>query len=119
MDTQHRRFGQIIRLRPESLDEYIKIHNPIPQAIAAQIQRSHIYDYSIFHESSTGLLFASFKYSGSNFEADMAEMSKDPETLKWWTTTDAMQIPLNAGSKGSTDDRIPWWTGCKEVFRQA
>lgn len=115
----HRRFGQVIRLRPECVDEYVRIHNPIPAPIAARIARSNIYDYSIFYDATTGLLFASFKYSGADFEADVAEMSADPETQKWWTVTDAMQVSLNEGSQGSRDEKISWWTGCTEVFRQA
>lgn len=112
-----RRFAQTIRIKPGHLTEYIRIHNPIPDAIAAQIKRCNISDYSIFVDEGTSTLFATFKYGGADFERDMEAMRNDPATREWWATTDAMQESLNAGSKGSEDRVVSWWRGCREVFR--
>jgi L-rhamnose mutarotase len=113
-----RRFAQIIRIKPSCLEEYIRIHNPIPDAIATQIKNSNISDYSIFFDDHSNTLFATFKYSGVDFEGDMQAMRNDPETQKWWAVTDAMQESFNEGSTGSEDRVVPWWRGCREVFRQ-
>lgn len=112
-----RRFAQIVKVKPEFIDEYIKIHNPIPTAIAECIRRCNISDYSIFFDGHD-TLYATFKYNGADFEADMEQMRHDPETLKWWEMTDRMQTSFNEESKGSTDEKHPWWKACNEVFRQ-
>lgn len=111
-----RRFAQIIKIKPSHIEEYIRIHNPIPASIAERITKCNIIDYSIFFDGAE-TLFATFKYTGTDFEADMALMRSDPETLKWWEVTDAMQESCNEGSTGSTDQAISWWKECREVFR--
>lgn len=111
------RFGQIIRLRRECVDEYVRIHNPIPAEIRACIERCNMHDYSIFYDDGTGLLFASFKYSGQDMGQDMQRMREDEATQAWWRKTDAMQESLSEGSRGSTDEERPWWKPCREVFR--
>lgn len=75
-----RRFAQIIRLRPEHADEYVRLHAAVWPTILDKIQECGIRDYSIFYDDggrlqgdtepgkgtgrgeATGLLFASFKY---------------------------------------------------------
>jgi L-rhamnose mutarotase len=115
MATQ--RFAQIVKVKPECVDEYIKIHNPIPTPIADCIKRCNISDYSIFFDGQE-TLFAIFKYGGTNFEADMENMRQDEETLKCWQMTDALQKSFNEESTGSIDEKVPWWKALKEVFRQ-
>ncbi|CCG80908.1 Putative uncharacterized protein [Taphrina deformans PYCC 5710] len=116
---EEQRLAQIIRVKPEHIAEYVRIHNPIPEPIERRIRECNIIDYSIFHDPQTNLLFASFKYIGSDYQRDMERMRSDPETLKWWKVTDAMQESLNVNSQGSTDTSNAWWTPCREVFRQA
>jgi hypothetical protein len=101
------------------------------------LRRSHIVDYSIhllpsppYASSSTssdlttpqtasepigGLLIATFKYIGDDFEADMKRAAEDAETRKWWKITDKMQSSLIFDAKGS--EHGPWWLDCEEVFR--
>ena len=103
-----RRFGQLIDVRPESIDEYERLHAAPWPGVVDQIRRSHIRNYTIFRHGTQ--LFAYFEYVGSDFAADMAAMAADPETQRWWTLTDAMQDPL--------PDREPetWWKTLREVF---
>lgn len=54
------KFGQVIRLKPEHYDEYVKAHAEVLPEVLAQIKASHIQNYSIFHHD--GLLFAYFEY---------------------------------------------------------
>lgn len=112
-----RRFGNVIRIKPEALEEYIRIHNPIPSSIAKCIRDCNIIDYSIFYDGDERL-FATFKYIGHDFDADMRKMQSDEATREWWRTTDAMQVSYDESSTGSTDPRGNWWTNCREVFRQ-
>ena len=37
-------------------------------------------------------LFATFKYIGTDFEADMKNMASLPKMREWWAMTDEMQV---------------------------
>jgi len=73
-----------------------------------------MHDYSIFYDRRGGLLFASFKYTGPDFEGDMKKIAEDEETKRWWKVTDAMQESLNEGATGSEGGN--WWRDMEEVF---
>jgi len=53
-----KRFGQLIGLRPEHYDEYVKAHADVWPGVLAKIAECNIRNYSIFHRK--GLLFAYF-----------------------------------------------------------
>src|SRR4051812_31939803 len=103
-----RRYGQRIRLRPDSIEAYEQLHAAPWPGVLAQIQRSNIRNYTIFRDGLD--LFASFEYVGDDFEADMAAMAADPETQRWWALTDAMQEPLPDREPGA------WWKTMIEIF---
>jgi len=63
-----------------------------------------------------GLLIATFKYGGANYESDMAAIGADSETRRWWGLTDRMQQSLVPGATASGQE-IPWWLNAEEVFR--
>jgi L-rhamnose mutarotase len=81
--------------------------------------RSYCVD-SISYDPATSILFASFKYTGSDFDGDMRRTREHPPTREWWATTDAYQQSLNPGAvsseKGGTDDIPGWWKELEEVF---
>ena len=103
-----RRFGQLIRVRPERIDDYERLHADPWPGVQAQIHRSNIRNYSIFRHGTD--LFAYFEYIGDDFEADIGAMAADPETQRWWALTDAMQEPLPDREPGS------WWMTIPEIF---
>lgn len=85
-------------------------------AVLAQIKDCNISDYSIFLDEASMVLFSTFKYTGTDYEADMERMSANEEVRRWWAMTDGMQESFVAGSTGSTDEK-GWWRGLEEVFR--
>lgn len=103
-----RRFGQLIRLRPEHVAEYRRLHAAVPAAVLDRITRSNIRDYTIWHHD--GWLFASFDHVGEDFEADMAAMAADPATQAWWDRCKPLQEPLPERAEGE------WWLTLEEVF---
>jgi len=122
-----RRLCQVIELRAHS-----KIHANVWPSVLVALQRAHIVDYSINFlptppyipngaqvgpDAIAGLLIATFKYVGNNFDEDMKNMAEDEETRRWWEITDVMQNSLIQGATGSKDG--PWWYNCEEVFRFA
>jgi len=118
MSTSHtpKRICQVIKLKPEFKEEYIDIHSKVWPSVLSALERHHVYDYSIHYLEPMGLLIATFKYNGSNFEEDMKFIGEDQETQRWWRLTDRMQESLVLGAKGS-GQVIPWWIAAEEVFR--
>lgn len=103
-----KRYGQMIKVKPGKLDEYVRLHaNPWPEVVD-MIRECNIRNYSIYHKD--GWLFAYFEYVGENFEADMAKMAADPMTQKWWDVCKPCHEPLETRAPGE------WWATMEEVF---
>lgn len=103
-----KRFGQVIRIKPEHFEEYKKFHAAVWPEVLNKIKECNISNYSIFHKD--GLLFAYFEYTGVDFEADMAQMAADPKTREWWAIMQPMQQPVENHEPGE------WWANMEEVF---
>lgn len=104
------RHGQVIRLKPGMLDEYVCYHAAVWPEVADRIHECNIRRYSIYHHD--GYLFAYFEYVGDDFDADMAKMAEHPKTQEWWAVMKPMQEPLESRSEGE------WWAEMDEVFHQ-
>ncbi len=103
-----RRFGQVIKVKPEKLEYYRELHaHPWPSVIK-KIKECNIRNYSIFLLNNE-MLFAYFEYIGKDFEADMAKMATDEETQRWWKETDPCQETLGINPR-------EWWHNMEEVF---
>ncbi|KAI6803300.1 hypothetical protein KC363_g2548 [Hortaea werneckii] len=111
-----KRMAQIVRLKPESLQEYKECHAKAWPEVLQQIKDCHIVDYSIWFDDRSSTLFATMKWVGSDFDADMAKMAANPKVQEWWAMTDGMQESFVEGAKGSTDPK-GWWKPLEEVFR--
>jgi len=103
-----KRYGSVIKVNPEKIETYKKLHaNPWPE-INAMIKKCNIQNYSIYLKD--GYLFSYFEYVGSDFESDMAKMAADPMTQKWWDECKPCQIPLETRKEGE------WWADMEEVY---
>ena len=103
-----KRYGQVIGVRPEKLEEYKRLHAAVWPNVLKMIGQCHIQNYSIYYKD--GLLFAYFEYTGDDFQADMAKMAADPTTQRWWEVCTPCQVPLETRAKGE------WWATAEEVF---
>jgi len=65
-----KRYGQIIRVLPEKLEEYKELHKNVWPDVLEQIHRSNIRNYTIYYND--GLLFSYYEYIGDDYEKDMA-----------------------------------------------
>lgn len=102
------RIAQLIRLKPEHRDEYIRHHAAVWPGVLATIDACNIRNYSIFLHND--ILFAYFEYHGNDYAADMQRMAADPETQRWWSIMDPMQEPLPDAPEENR------WTPVAEVF---
>jgi L-rhamnose mutarotase len=107
-----KRFGQVIRLRPEKYEEYKALHAAAWPEVLAALKNANVRNYSIYHWN--GLLFAFYEYHGSDYEADMAKIAADPKTHEWWALTDPCQQPVEGNSSGSVEGN--WWHNMEEMF---
>lgn len=106
--SQAVRYGQVIGVKPERLEEYKTYHAAVWPEVLETIRACNIRNYSIFHKD--GRLFAYFEYVGDDFEGDMAKMAADPKTQQWWAIMEPMQDPLDTRAEGE------WWANMEEVF---
>jgi L-rhamnose mutarotase len=103
-----KRFGQVIRLKPSSLDIYRKYHADVWPEVLDTIKKCNIRNYSIFHMD--GVLYAYFEYTGVDFKEDMKKMAADPKTQEWWAVMKPLQEPVTNRKSGE------WWADMEEVF---
>lgn len=103
-----KRYGSVIAIKPEFIDDYKKYHSAVWPDVLAMIHNCNIRNYSIYLKDN--LLFGYFEYHGSNYEADMAKMAADPHTQAWWAIMMPMQRPLETAASGE------WWANMEEVF---
>ena len=79
------RFAFHSRLKPEKVDEYVRLHAEPWPALLAVIRRHHIRNYSISLWGTE--LFTYYEYDGDDYAADMARMDAEPVMLAWWRHT--------------------------------
>lgn len=103
-----KRYGTIIGLKPDKLEEYKRLHQTVWPDVLKTITECNIRNYTIFLRDNT--LFSYFEYIGSDYAADMARMAADPVTQKWWKETDPCQHPVASAKQGE------WWASLEEVF---
>jgi L-rhamnose mutarotase len=101
-----KRYGNVIKVKPEKLEYYKKLHaNPWPEVIKA-IRECNIRNFSIYLKDD--YLFSYYEYIGEDFEADMKKLSE--LTKVWLKETDPCQTPVESAKKGE------WWSAMEEVF---
>jgi L-rhamnose mutarotase len=103
-----KRYGSVIRLRPEKEKEYKKLHAAVWPSVLKTIHDCNIRNYSIFYRE--GWLFSYYEYIGNDYEADMKKMATDPVTQQWWKLCEPCQQPLESCQNGE------WWAEMEEVF---
>ena len=103
-----KRYGMAIKIKPENLDEYRKLHADVWPDVLKMIGECNIRNYSIYHRD--GMMFSYFEYVGDDFDADMAKMAADSTTQKWWDVCKPLLDPL--------ETRAPeeFWANMEEVF---
>ena len=105
-----KRYGSVIRIRPEKLEEYKRLHAEVWPGVRKMIAECGLRNYSIYYND--GYLFSYYEYVGDDYEADMAKMAADPETQRWWAVCEPCQEPLETRAEGE------WWASMEEVFHQ-
>jgi L-rhamnose mutarotase len=103
-----KRYGSVIKVKPEALSEYKRHHAAVWPDVLATIKKCNIRNYSIYLKDD--FLFGYFEYHGTDYKADMATMAADSRTQEWWALMMPMQEPLETRKEGE------WWAEMEEVF---
>ncbi len=108
-----KRYGSIIEVKEEKLDEYIRLHANVWPEVLDMIKQCNIHNYSIYLRKlpdGKHYLLSYFEYTGKDFDADMSKMASDSMTLKWWDVCKPCLNPLPDRAKDE------WWAFMEEVF---
>ncbi len=103
-----KRYGSVIKVKPEMLEEYKRLHANAWEGVLKKIHECNMRNYSIYYAG--GFLFSYFEYVGDDYDADMASMAADPITQEWWKHTDACQEIVEWAKPGEK------WSEMEEVF---
>ena len=99
-------YGMVIGIADGKLDEYLKLHQNVPDAVEATMGRHNMRNFHIFRHvlpDGKDYLFCFFEYHGDDFDADMAGIAQCPDTQAWWKLTEPCQQPLPNRAAGE------WW----------
>jgi L-rhamnose mutarotase len=112
ISSTQRRFGSVIRLRAEKLNEYMALHQKVWPEVYDRLTASGIRNFTIFHREfpdGKHYLFMTYEYVGDDHARDMQAVADDPKTQEWWKLTDPCQEGL--------ENRVPgeWWAAMNEV----
>ena len=107
-EDQVRRYGWIIKVKPEKLVEYKALHADPWPGVDSMLKECNIRNYSIYYRD--GNLFSYLEYTGVDFEKDMQKMAEDSLTQAWWKLTDPCQYPVESAAEGV------WWADMEEVY---
>ncbi|MCW8113874.1 L-rhamnose mutarotase [Yersinia intermedia] len=103
-----RRFGCIVKVRPEKLDYYKQLHaNPWPE-VNAMIKECNLHNFSIYYKN--GLLFSYLEYIGDDYELDQNKMAAHLETQEWWRETAPCQMTIEGEPEGTL------WVEMEEIY---
>jgi L-rhamnose mutarotase len=96
-----------MKLIPGFETEYKKRHDEIWPELSKELADSGVYDYAIYLDAETNILFAVQKLTESNTSADLA---KKEVVRKWWNhMSDIMEV---------NEDNSPVVSNLTEVFYQ-
>ena len=113
-DGQRR--GAVIGIPTESIAEYKRLHADTWPGVLKVIDKAHVHNYSIYLGEVAGgehYLFAYSEYTGRNYDANQARITRDETMKEWWKRTDPLQRPLPTKKEGQ------WWCRWEEVFHYA
>ena len=98
-----KRVGMVTQLRADKIAEYKRLHADSNPGVRDLLTKYHMRNFSIYLQQIDGKWyeFGYYEYTGTNFDADMATLAKEPRNIAWLKMCDPMQKPL-PGAKGWT-----------------
>ena len=107
-EKKPKRVGQIVMLKPEHRDEYIRKHADIWPEVLQIIRDANIRNYSLFVKDC--YLFGYFEYWGDDMEKDWARMVDAARMKDWWALMTPLMEPLPTRAAGE------FWANMEQIF---
>jgi len=104
-----KRVGMVIGVHEDKIAKYKQLHADSNPGVRDLLSKYHMQNFSIYLQRIDGKYyeFGYYEYTGKNYEADMAQMGREPRTIEWLKVCDPLQKPL-PGSKS--------WTKMERVY---
>lgn len=95
-----KRVGMVIRLKPECVEEYRRLHADSNPGVRDLLAKYHMRNFSIFLHpiGEEWYEFGYYEYTGRDFDADMKALAAQPRNQAWLEMCDPMQLPLEGES---------------------
>ena len=90
-----KRFIMYSKLKPDKIEEYVRLHREPWKEILELISECNITNYSISIRNDE--LYTYYEYVGTDYEADMEKMNSSSIMQKWWTHTKPCFLYHNEG----------------------
>jgi L-rhamnose mutarotase len=107
--TNIKRVGMVIKIKPERLQDYLRVHSDTNPGVRDLLTKYNMRNFSIFMtrlEDGNYYEFGYYEYRGKDYEADMAALAREPGNIEWLKQTDQMQIPLEGETSWKMMERI-------------
>ncbi len=78
-----KRFTLYSKLKPEKVEDYIKLHSEPWPELMQLLEECNIHHYSISVKGDE--VFTYYEYTGNDFDADMKHMDQSEVMQRWWT----------------------------------
>ncbi len=104
------RFGMVIGVNPEKIEQYKALHAYTHAGVRDLLQKYNLRNFSIFIQrmpDGKDYLFGYYEYDGKDYEQDMRDLADEPRNIAWLEQCDPCQMPL----PGHTS-----WTPMAEVY---
>ena len=91
-----KRVGMVIGIRPDKIGQYKALHADTNPGVRDLLNKYHMHNFSIYLHKIEGKYyeFGYYKYTGDDYEGDMAKLDAEPRTKEWLAVCDPLQIPL-------------------------
>eukprot|EP01061_Rhynchopus_euleeides_P038158 TRINITY_DN65584_c0_g1_i1.p2 TRINITY_DN65584_c0_g1~~TRINITY_DN65584_c0_g1_i1.p2 ORF type:complete len:206 (+),score=78.52 TRINITY_DN65584_c0_g1_i1:32-619(+) len=111
-----KRFGGVIKLKPEMHDQYTQLHDHTWDEVLRLMYECNMRNFVVYHHPETNLMFHHWEYVGDDFDADMKRLNEDPGSHFWWSYCEPCQEPMDPSvtvppSKGGK----VWWSPLKLI----
>jgi L-rhamnose mutarotase len=103
-----KRYGMVIKLKPDRIEEYKRLHAATWAKVLVAITESNIKNYSIYLKDD--LLFSYFEYTGTAYDTDMEAMAEKEVIQNWWDVCKPCMLPIESREEGE------WWANMEEIF---
>ena len=100
----------VIGLKPDRVADYKRLHAAVWPGVLETMRRNGWANFDIFIKEPENLLFGTFEYHGTDFEASGKAIAADPETQRWWRECEPCQQPLSTRKPGE------WWAMMDNIF---